>query len=207
MSTFKIDGSLFKQMIINGAVNLENNSDYIDQLNVFPVPDGDTGTNMKLTLSSGAKEMANLESKSISEVAKKLSRGLLMGARGNSGVILSQLFRGFSNGLEGEDVADSIVFARALKKGVETAYKAVMKPVEGTMLTVSRESADEISRMANPEMSFEELLQRLVNEAKRSLKRTPDLLPVLKEVGVVDSGGAGLVVIYEIGRASCRERV
>lgn len=197
MSTFKIDGTLFKQMIINGAVNLENNSDKIDQLNVFPVPDGDTGTNMKLTLSSGAKEIKNLETKSISEVAKKLSRGLLMGARGNSGVILSQLFRGFANGLEGEDIADAVIFSRALKKGVETAYKAVMKPVEGTILTVSRESAEEVSRVANPEMSFEELLSRLVSEAKRSLNRTPDLLPVLKEVGVVDSGGAGLLVIYE----------
>ncbi|QVK18851.1 DAK2 domain-containing protein [Mycoplasmatota bacterium] len=197
MSTFKIDGSLFKQMIINGAVNLDNNSDYIDELNVFPVPDGDTGTNMKLTLNAGAKEIVNLNSNSIAEVAKKLSRGLLMGARGNSGVILSQLFRGFANGVEGHDIADTVIFAKALKKGVETAYKAVMKPVEGTILTVSRESADEVNRMATPEMSFEELLSRLVNEAKRSLKRTPDLLPVLKEVGVVDSGGAGLLVIYE----------
>lgn len=197
MSTFKIDGTLLKQMIINGAVNLENNSDKIDQLNVFPVPDGDTGTNMKLTLSSGAKEIKNLETKSISEVAKKLSRGLLMGARGNSGVILSQLFRGFASGLEGVEIADAVVFSKALKKGVETAYKAVMKPVEGTILTVSRESAEEVSRVATPEMSFEELLSRLVNEAKRSLNRTPDLLPVLKEVGVVDSGGAGLLTIYE----------
>ncbi|HEY8364037.1 MAG TPA: DAK2 domain-containing protein [Haloplasmataceae bacterium] len=197
MATFKIDGTLFKQMIINGTVNLENNSDYIDQLNVFPVPDGDTGTNMKLTLSAGAKEIINIDSKSISEVAKKLSRGLLMGARGNSGVILSQLFRGFASGLDNVDVADAIVFSRALKKGVETAYKAVMKPVEGTILTVSRESAEEVSRSVNPETSFEELLSRLVSEAKRSLKRTPDLLPILKEVGVVDSGGAGLVTIYE----------
>ncbi len=197
MSTFKIDGSLFKQMIINGAVNLENNSDSIDQLNVFPVPDGDTGTNMKLTLNSGAKEIINLNSNSISEIAKKLSRGLLMGARGNSGVILSQLFRGFASGVEGCDNVDTVGFSKALKKGVETAYKAVMKPVEGTILTVSRESAEEASRMANPEMSFEELLGRLLAEAKRSLNRTPDLLPILKEVGVVDSGGAGLVTIYE----------
>ncbi len=197
MSTFKIDGTLFKQMIINGVVNLDNNSDYIDELNVFPVPDGDTGTNMKLTLNAGTKEIINLNSNSIADVAKKLSRGLLMGARGNSGVILSQLFRGFASGVEGHDVADSVIFAKALKKGVETAYKAVMKPVEGTILTVSRESADEVNRMATPEMSFKELLSRLVNESKRSLNRTPDLLPVLKEVGVVDSGGAGLVLIYE----------
>lgn len=197
MSIFKIDGTLFKQMIINGAVNLDNNSERIDELNVFPVPDGDTGTNMKLTLNAGAKEIADLDSNSISVVAKKLSRGLLMGARGNSGVILSQLFRGFSAGVEGYDVADAVVFARALKKGVETAYKAVMKPVEGTILTVSREAADEMNRVAHPEMEFKIFLSRLVEESKRSLKRTPDLLPVLKEVGVVDSGGAGLVTIYE----------
>lgn len=197
MSIFKIDGSLFKRMIINSTVNLENNSSRIDELNVFPVPDGDTGTNMKLTLNAGAKEIANLDSNSISEVAKKLSRGLLMGARGNSGVILSQLFRGFASGVEGYDVADGIVFAKALKKGVETAYKAVMKPVEGTILTVAREAAEEINRIVTPEMDFENILKRLVDEAKRSLERTPDLLPVLKEVGVVDSGGAGLVVIYE----------
>ncbi|NLG82736.1 MAG: DAK2 domain-containing protein [Bacilli bacterium] len=197
MSTFKIDGSLFKQMIINGAVNLENNADRVDQLNVFPVPDGDTGTNMKLTFNSGAKEIANLDSNSVSEIAKKLSRGLLMGARGNSGVILSQLFRGFAMGVEGYDVIDTVVFAKALKKGVETAYKAVMKPVEGTILTVSRESAEEASLIAKPELSFEVLMSRLVQEAKRSLNRTPNLLPVLKEVGVVDSGGAGLVVLYE----------
>ncbi|MDF2699739.1 MAG: hypothetical protein K0Q49_1295 [Haloplasmataceae bacterium] len=197
MSIFKIDGTLFKQMIVNGAVNLDNNSDRIDELNVFPVPDGDTGTNMKLTLNAGAKEIANLNSNSIAEVAKKLSRGLLMGARGNSGVILSQLFRGFANGVEGHDAADAVVFARALKKGVETAYKAVMKPVEGTILTVARESADEVNRFAGPELAFKDLISRLVNESKRSLQHTPELLPVLKEVGVVDSGGAGLVVIYE----------
>ncbi len=197
MSIFKIDGSLFKQMIINGAVNLDNNSDYIDELNVFPVPDGDTGTNMKLTLNAGAKEIINLNSNSIAEVAKKLSRGLLMGARGNSGVILSQLFRGFASGVEGHDTADTVVFSKALKKGVETAYKAVMKPVEGTILTVSREAAEEVNRMATPEMPFKELISRLVTEAKRSLQRTPDLLPILKEVGVVDSGAAGLLVIYE----------
>lgn len=197
MSTFKIDGSLFKQMIINGAVNLENNADRIDQLNVFPVPDGDTGTNMKLTFNSGAKEIANLDSNSVSEIAKKLSRGLLIGARGNSGVILSQLFRGFAMGVEGYDIIDTVIFAKALKRGVETAYKAVMKPVEGTILTVSRESAEEANLIAKPELSFEELMSRLVQEAKRSLSRTPNLLPVLKEVGVVDSGGAGLVVLYE----------
>lgn len=197
MSIFKIDGTLFKQMVINGAVNLSNNSERIDELNVFPVPDGDTGTNMKLTLNSGAKEIADLETNSIAEVAKKLSRGLLMGARGNSGVILSQLFRGFAMGVEGYDAVDSIVFARALKRGVETAYKAVMKPVEGTILTVSREAAEEISRYVGPEVAFENVLTRLVEEARRSLNRTPELLPVLKEVGVVDSGGAGLLVIYE----------
>ena len=197
MSIFKIDGTLFKQMVINGAVNLSNNSERIDKLNVFPVPDGDTGTNMKLTMNSGAKEIQDLNTKSISEVAKKLSRGLLMGARGNSGVILSQLFRGFASGVDGYDAVDSVVFAKALKKGVETAYKAVMKPVEGTILTVSREAAEEVSRIVGPEVDFESVLSRLVEESKRSLNRTPEKLPVLKEVGVVDSGGAGLLVIYE----------
>lgn len=197
MSIFKIDGTLFKRMIINGAVNLSNNYERIDKLNVFPVPDGDTGTNMKLTFNSGAKEIQNLNTNSISEVAKKLSRGLLMGARGNSGVILSQLFRGFANGVDGYDAVDAVVFAKALHKGVETAYKAVMKPVEGTILTVSREAAEEIGRIASPEVDFESLLSRLVDEARRSLNRTPEKLPVLKEVGVVDSGGAGLLVIYE----------
>ena len=197
MSIFKIDGTLFKQMVINGAVNLSNNSERIDKLNVFPVPDGDTGTNMKLTMNSGAKEIQDLNTNSISEVARKLSRGLLMGARGNSGVILSQLFRGFASGVDGYDAVDTIVFAKALQRGVETAYKAVMKPVEGTILTVSREAAEEVSRYVGPEVDFESILSRLVEEARRSLNRTPEKLPVLKEVGVVDSGGAGLLVIYE----------
>lgn len=197
MSIFKIDGTLFKQMVINGAVNLSNNSERIDKLNVFPVPDGDTGTNMKLTMNSGAKEIQDLNTNSISEVARKLSRGLLMGARGNSGVILSQLFRGFASGVDGYDAVDTIVFAKALQRGVETAYKAVMKPVEGTILTVSREAAEEVSRYVGPEVDFESVLSRLVEEARRSLNRTPEKLPVLKEVGVVDSGGAGLLVIYE----------
>ena len=197
MSIFKVDGSLFKQMIINGAVNLDNNCTKIDELNVFPVPDGDTGTNMKLTLKSGVKEIQDLNTNSISEIAKKLSRGLLMGARGNSGVILSQLFRGFASGVEGHDVADAVVFAKALKKGMETAYKAVMKPVEGTILTVARESAEEMCRIATPELSLKDFLARLVYEANRSLQKTPDLLPILKEVGVIDSGGKGLLVIYE----------
>ncbi|ERJ13432.1 DAK2 domain-containing protein [Haloplasma contractile] len=197
MSIYRIDGTLFKKLLINGAVNLTNNADRIDELNVFPVPDGDTGTNMKLTINSGARELEKINSSSLQEVTKKLSRGLLMGARGNSGVILSQLFRGFAMGVEGHDEVDAIILSKAFKKGVETAYKAVMKPVEGTILTVSRESADEVSRVATPDMSIEELMERLVEEAKRSLKRTPDLLPVLKEVGVVDSGGAGLLSIYE----------
>lgn len=197
MSVSKIDGTLFRKMVLNGANNLMNNKDRIDDLNVFPVPDGDTGTNMSLTMNSGAKEVKNNENDSIGVVAKILSRGLLMGARGNSGVILSQLFRGFASGLEGIDEADALTVANAFKKGVETAYKAVMKPVEGTILTVSREAADEAVRVARPNMDVEELIVLLIEEAKRSLSRTPDLLPVLKEVGVVDSGGAGLLVIYE----------
>ena len=142
MSLKQINGIVFKQMVINGANNLANRSKYVDQLNVFPVPDGDTGTNMSMTMTAGAKELVSLEEASIGKVAKVLSRGLLMGARGNSGVILSQLFRGFATGLEGKDEADIEDIAKALESGVKTAYKAVMKPIEGTILTVARESAE-----------------------------------------------------------------
>lgn len=197
MSIRKINGAHLRQMIINGAVNLANKKDEIDELNVFPVPDGDTGTNMSLTLNSGASEVKKTDTDAICDVAKVFSRGLLMGARGNSGVILSQLFRGFAQALEGKLEADAVLLANAFKSGVQTAYKAVMKPVEGTILTVSREAAEEAVTYARSEMSIIDLMDRLISEAKRSLQRTPDLLPVLKEVGVVDSGGAGLIEVYE----------
>nr|WP_251030905.1 DAK2 domain-containing protein [Exiguobacterium sp. s196] len=184
-------------MIANGAANLSQNADYVDSLNVFPVPDGDTGTNMNLTMTSGAKEVAAMNTSDVAEVSSKFARGLLMGARGNSGVILSQLFRGFGKAVEGKTELTTIDFAEALKRGVDTAYKAVMKPVEGTILTVAREAADEALLASESTSDFAEFMKRVIVEAKASLDRTPDLLPVLKEVGVVDSGGQGLLVIYE----------
>ena len=197
MGLKRLDGLALANMIANGAANLSQNADYVDSLNVFPVPDGDTGTNMNLTMTSGAKEVASLQTKDITEVSSKFARGLLMGARGNSGVILSQLFRGFGKAVEGKSDLSTIDFAEALKRGVDTAYKAVMKPVEGTILTVAREAADEALLLSETTSDFTEFMERVIVEAKASLDRTPDLLPVLKEVGVVDSGGQGLLVIYE----------
>ena len=197
MSLKQINGIVFKQMVINGANNLANRSKYVDQLNVFPVPDGDTGTNMSMTMTAGAKELVSLEEASIGKVAKVLSRGLLMGARGNSGVILSQLFRGFATGLEGKDEADIEDIAKALESGVKTAYKAVMKPIEGTILTVARESAEAAGAKYETVETIVDLYDLVVNEMQISLNRTPELLPVLKVVGVVDSGGQGLLYIFE----------
>ena len=197
MSLKQINGILFKQMVINGANNLANKSKYVDQLNVFPVPDGDTGTNMSMTMTAGAKALVSLEEASIGKVARVLSRGLLMGARGNSGVILSQLFRGFATGLEGKDEANIEEIAKALESGVKTAYKAVMKPVEGTILTVARESAEAAVEKYETVDSIVDLYELVVSEMQVSLDRTPELLPVLKEVGVVDSGGQGLTYIFE----------
>ncbi|WP_214698187.1 MULTISPECIES: DAK2 domain-containing protein [unclassified Exiguobacterium] len=197
MGLKRLDGLALSNMIANGATNLSQNADYVDSLNVFPVPDGDTGTNMNLTMTSGAKEVAAMNSSNIAEVSSKFARGLLMGARGNSGVILSQLFRGFGKAVEGKTELTTVDFAEALKRGVDTAYKAVMKPVEGTILTVAREAADEALLASESTSDFTEFMKRVIVEAKASLDRTPDLLPVLKEVGVVDSGGQGLLVIYE----------
>ena len=190
-----IDGQLFKQMVICGANVLHNNFPEIDALNVFPVPDGDTGTNMSLTFSAGANDIASMATNSISEIAKKLSKGLLMGARGNSGVILSQIFRGIAQGLEGKDQVNAVEFAHALTKGAEVAYRAVMRPTEGTILTVIREASTDCSAYAKEDMEMDDLFSYFVERAQVSLDHTPELLPVLKEVGVVDSGGAGLVLI------------
>ncbi|MFA6625221.1 MAG: DAK2 domain-containing protein [Bacilli bacterium] len=193
----KIDGVILKQMIISGSNNLYNSYPEIDNLNVFPVPDGDTGTNMNLTMSSGAKEVFNKTETSISLVAKDFARGLLMGARGNSGVILSQIFRGFAEGLEGKDSVDALGLANAFVAGKNVAYKAVMRPVEGTILTVIREASAALYEKAEKDMPIDQALDILYDEGMKSLARTPDLLPVLKEVGVVDSGGAGLCKILE----------
>ncbi|MHA6251336.1 DAK2 domain-containing protein [Oceanobacillus sp. CAU 1775] len=197
MILHKIDGEHLTQMILSGAHHLSNNADKIDALNVFPVPDGDTGTNMNLSMTSGVNEVRQTESSNISEVANALAKGLLMGARGNSGVILSQIFRGFARGMGQKETLEVKDFAQAFDAGVSTAYKAVMKPVEGTILTVAKDSAAKAVAIADSETDIIRFMQQVLNEAKASLKRTPDLLPVLKEVGVVDSGGQGLVTIYE----------
>ena len=192
-----IDGFKFAEMVKLGSHHLYQNADYVDSLNVFPVPDGDTGTNMNLSMSSGAKEIEAHSEVHIGKTAQALSKGLLMGARGNSGVILSQLFRGFGKAIENESTVDGVTFAAALKYGVETAYKAVMKPVEGTILTVAKDAANVAVEIAATTDDFIELMEAIVEESKASLERTPDLLAVLKEVGVVDSGGQGLVYVYE----------
>lgn len=192
-----INGHILKQMILSGSNNLYNHYPEVDALNVFPVPDGDTGTNMNLTISSGAKEVANLNNARIFDVARAFSRGLLMGARGNSGVILSQIFRGFSMAMEGKDEINVEEFAKAWDSGREIAYKAVMRPVEGTVLTVIRESSTALMERVHEMRTIEQAMEYLINEARASLNRTPELLPVLKDVGVVDSGGAGLLYILE----------
>ncbi|RFU63320.1 DAK2 domain-containing protein [Peribacillus glennii] len=197
MSITSINGKRFAEMIIQGANHLAANAKMVDALNVFPVPDGDTGTNMNLSMTSGAKEVQNNVQEHIGKVGASLSRGLLMGARGNSGVILSQLFRGFSKSIENKDSINSQEFAGAFEAGVETAYKAVMKPVEGTILTVAKDAAKQAVISANKHKDIILVMDDIVKEAKASLNRTPDLLPVLKEVGVVDSGGQGLVLVYE----------
>ena len=194
-----IDGNMLKQMIISGANNLFNHYPEVDALNVFPVPDGDTGTNMNLTISSGAKEIRNRLDTDVYDIAKSFSKGLLMGARGNSGVILSQIFRGFAQALEGASRIDSSLLAEAFVSGKEVAYKAVMRPVEGTILTVIRESSDALQEHVyrNPNIDINKAFEYFLKEAYESLDRTPELLPVLKEVGVVDSGGAGLIKVLE----------
>lgn len=195
----KMNGSQFKEMLENGAINLSNHYQEIDALNVFPVPDGDTGTNMSMTFSAGVKEALKGDDASVEAIAKVLSKGLLMGARGNSGVILSQIFRGLYQGLEGIVELDGLSLANAFVKGSRVAYKAVMRPVEGTILTVIREAADYTMAYANAKenITINEVIDKLVYEAEESLRRTPELLPVLAEVGVVDSGGAGLVCVLK----------
>ncbi|MEG0239242.1 DAK2 domain-containing protein [Anaerorhabdus sp.] len=194
-----INGIMLKDMLQSGANNLNNKHAEIDALNVFPVPDGDTGTNMSMTFTNGVKEVMQSGNDDLSIVAKTLSKGLLMGARGNSGVILSQIFRGFYQGMDSKQEANSVELAEAFMNGSRIAYKAVMRPVEGTILTVIRESSElaQIYANENPEITPLEYLTVLCKEAKKSLDSTPDLLPVLKEVGVVDSGGAGLLLVLE----------
>lgn len=199
MANNKVSGTLFKKMVTNGAVNLKNNHKEIDSLNVFPVPDGDTGTNMQMTMMAGIKEVKNNETESIRDISKILSRGLLMGARGNSGVILSQFFRGLYTEIAKIDSDSASVddFIQALVGGYQMSYRAVMDPVEGTILTVVRESAEKVLQERENLKSIDEVLKVYLTQAKETLTKTPELLPVLKEAGVVDSGGAGFIKIIE----------
>ncbi|SIS43250.1 hypothetical protein SAMN05421790_101621 [Kroppenstedtia eburnea] len=194
-----IDSQTFLDMVRAGAERLNRSVDQVNALNVFPVPDGDTGTNMNLTLTSGVKELerASASKAHVGQLAEALSKGLLMGARGNSGVILSQLFRGFGKGVADKEALTSREFAEGLKRGVDTAYKAVIKPVEGTVLTVAREAAEKAVRTAHRTENLAELMEVVLEEARRALQRTPEQLPVLAQAGVVDAGGQGLVRIYE----------
>ncbi|MFD1775128.1 DAK2 domain-containing protein [Paenibacillus rhizophilus] len=197
MSKRSINGIDFTAMVLAGAEKLQQHAEHVNSLNVFPVPDGDTGTNMNLTMTAGAGELRKNNSASIGQCAGVLSKGLLMGARGNSGVILSQLFRGFSRYAAQYEELNSQQFAAALQTGVDTAYKAVVKPVEGTILTVAKEAARHAVYLARRTTDINELMTEVLVKAKEALAGTPELLPVLKQVGVVDSGGQGLVYIYE----------
>jgi DAK2 domain fusion protein YloV len=197
MSANYIDAGMLKKMFISGAYNLEMNKEWINELNVFPVPDGDTGTNMTLTILSAVDEVNKVSADEMEPLAKAVSHGSLRGARGNSGVILSQLLRGFTKEIREHSSIDNVLFAQACERAVDTAYKAVMKPKEGTILTVAKGMAKKASRLAKEEIETEEFLLGILEEGKAVLKTTPDLLPVLKEAGVVDSGGQGLVLLFE----------
>ncbi|QLG39504.1 DAK2 domain-containing protein [Paenibacillus sp. E222] len=197
MSIRSLNGTDFTAMVLAGAEQLGQHAEHVNSLNVFPVPDGDTGTNMNLTMSAGVAEIKRKSSASIGEAAGILSKGLLMGARGNSGVILSQLFRGFSRSAAPYEELNTLQFAAALQNGVDAAYKAVVKPVEGTILTVAKEAAKHANYYARRTNDITELMNEVLLKAKEALAMTPELLPVLKQVGVVDSGGQGLVYIYE----------
>lgn len=195
MERFKIDGHDLRNMVINAANTLQENKDFVNSLNVFPVPDGDTGTNMSMTFKSAVSEVENLESKSISEVAKRISKGALMGARGNSGVILSQIFRGIAKGLEDKDEVDAATLANSLKEGSNFAYKAVMRPTEGTILTIIRAAGE--SAVNAKESDIVKLLKKVCDYTQVILDKTPDMLPALKEAKVVDAGGMGLLIILK----------
>ncbi|MFP4974529.1 DAK2 domain-containing protein [Paenibacillus sp. CN-4] len=197
MSKRSINGTDFTAMVLTGADQLQQHAEHVNSLNVFPVPDGDTGTNMNLTMTAGANELRRNNTASVGQCAGVLSKGLLMGARGNSGVILSQLFRGFGRYAAQYDELNAQQFAAALQTGVDTAYKAVVKPVEGTILTVAKEAAKHAVYYARRNADVVELMTEVLAKAKEALAHTPELLPVLKQVGVVDSGGQGLVYIYE----------
>lgn len=202
----KINNALLKELFVSGANNLANNYKEVDALNVFPIPDGDTGTNMMMTIQSGVKEISNINAKTVGELATVFSKGLLLGARGNSGVILSQIFRGFGEKIKDKEVLTIKDFSDAFISGKDRAYKAVLKPVEGTMLTVIREASENLAKYVskNTKATLVESLEYMVEQAHISLKNTPELLPVLKEAGVIDSGGAGICKILEGFLAAAR---
>ena len=197
MAINTINAEMVAKMFLGGAKNLEAKKEWINELNVFPVPDGDTGTNMTLTIMSAAREVGGMEQIEMGELAKAISSGSLRGARGNSGVILSQLLRGFTKGIKEYKELDAVLIANAMEKGVETAYKAVMKPKEGTILTVARGAADKACELAESADDLEMFFRAIIEYADEVLSRTPDMLPVLKEAGVVDSGGQGLVQVLK----------
>ena len=197
MSVKKIDAALVRKAFLAGAAALQAKKEYINELNVFPVPDGDTGTNMTMTIMSAAEDVAALENPTMETLCKAISSGSLRGARGNSGVILSQLFRGFTRVLREVQEADVYVLGKAFEKAVDSAYKAVMKPKEGTILTVAKAGAEKAVKLAPKSEDAVEFLTEVIREMNETLDRTPEMLPVLKEAGVVDSGGKGLVTIME----------
>lgn len=199
-----IDNVKFKKMLLGSAVNLENNKTIVDSLNVFPVPDGDTGTNMNLTVQAAIKEINNLQESTITALSSAAANGSLMGARGNSGVILSQLFRGIAKGLKGANQIDCKIIAESFKSASDTAYKAVMRPVEGTMLTVARETAEKAMATYEEFEDVVDFLESLIEQAKDTLNRTPEMLLVLKQADVVDAGGKGLIFLLEGGLAALK---
>lgn len=196
MNFTKINGGHFYSMMSNAALRLEEKSDYVNSLNVFPVPDGDTGTNMSMTFRTAVKEISETDLKSIGEVSQKMAKGALMGARGNSGVILSQILRGISKGLENKEEVNSKEFANAILEGSKAAYKAVMRPTEGTILTVIK-SAGETAIKNNDVEDIASLMKKICIESKMTLDKTPEMLPALKKAKVVDSGGMGLLIILQ----------
>lgn len=196
MKYSNVDGQLLKEMLLSGAYELENNKSLVNSLNVFPVPDGDTGTNMGATIMSAVSEIKNVKNITVQSIGDAAAMGSLMGARGNSGVILSQLLRGMSKQLKGKTIISTKDFALALKEGVNVAYRAVMKPTEGTILTVARESAEKAIEISKNESDFRSFMQGVYKQAAATLDKTPEMLPVLKQAGVVDAGGKGLLCIY-----------
>lgn len=205
MEYISINGRDFYNMVVNASNRLSEESDFVNSLNVFPVPDGDTGTNMSMTFKAAVKEIENIDSKSIGEVSKILAKGALMGARGNSGVILSQILRGLSKGLEGIDEADAGQVIAAFKQGSDSAYKAVMRPTEGTILSVIRAASE--AGMESDKTDIVELMEEITNAAKVMLDKTPDLLSALKKAKVVDSGGMGLYIILQGMTAALKDDI